>query len=143
MSRYFEASRRLQRQPHSVLRPKRSLARRQIALPEDPHFLGQERASHAVQHTMVVEDGEIALLPINSVDEFGGNTRSLHPVHDLPYLLEIVDDGAVGQVQLLDGRGVDLQRQFARHRVLPGHGQDFDLVFLDGWEFRVWQFFAF
>lgn len=153
----------------SVFRSKGPFTGSQVALSEDAHFFGEERAGHAVQDTlgeerihqhknspedkgnvvqkgqtyMVVENGEIALLPVQRIDELGRDTRPLQPVHNLPDLAQILNHGPVGQMQFLNGRGVYLQRQLPRDGVPPRHGQDLDLVLLNGRQLGVRQLLAF
>ncbi len=45
---------------------------------------------------------------------------------------EVVDDGAVGEVQLAHGGRVHLEGQAAGDGVPPQHGQDLHLVGLEG-----------
>lgn len=92
---------------------------------------------------MIVKQGQIASLPIHSIDQLGSNTRSLEPMNSLPHLLEIIHDGAIFQMQFLHSRRMDLQRQFARHRVSPTHGKNFDFGLIDFGKLRGGKFETF
>lgn len=78
----------------------------------------------------VVEDDEIALLPVVRVHKLRRDAGPLQAIDDLAHLLQVVNDFAAGQVQLADRGWVDLQRQAVVLRVAPAHGQDLDLVLL-------------
>lgn len=113
------------------------LARSEIALAEQSNLVLSKSTDNAVRNTSVVEQNQIALLPIMGVDQSRRDTRSLKPVHDFPDFLQIVDHGPVFEMDLADGGGMDLQRQSARDRVLPSHGQDLDLLLLNRRELGV------
>ncbi|KKA19164.1 hypothetical protein T310_6879, partial [Rasamsonia emersonii CBS 393.64] len=121
----------------------RRSARRQITLPHEPHLTLRKRSYNTVQHTMVIKQHQIALFPLMRVDILRADSRPLQAVHDLTHLRQIVDDASVLQVDASYGRRVDLQRQLARDGVLPCHGQDLDLVRVDGWELCLGQLAAF
>lgn len=89
---------------------------------------------------MIVKQGQIASLPIHSIDQLGSNTRSLETMNSLPHLLEIIHDGAIFQMQFLYSRRMDLQRQFARHWVSPTHGKNLNLGLIDFGELRGGKF---
>lgn len=87
-----------------------------------------------MQHPAVVEDDQVALLPVVRVHVAGRDAGPLQAVHDLADLGQVVDDGAVGEVQPADGRGVDLEGELARDWVLPAEGEDLDGGGVDGGE---------
>jgi hypothetical protein len=64
-------------------------------------------------------------------------------MYNIPDLLDILDDSSISEMNLLDRGRVHLKSEFARDRVLPDHGHDFDLGFFDGGETGVVEFFAF
>lgn len=90
----------------------------------------------------VVEHDKVTLLPIVRVDHLGTNARPLKVVDHLAHLLKIVDDSAVGKMQLADGGRMDLKSQATSDWVAPAHGQDLDLLLLDGWQAVERNFFA-
>lgn len=95
-----------------------------------------------MNQTSVVEDDEIALLPVVCVHQLGCDAGPLQAIDDLAHLLQVVNDFAAAQVQLADCRRVDLQRQAVVLRVAPAHGQDLDLVLLYFGELVQRHFFA-
>jgi len=57
---------------------------------------------------MVVEDNHITLFPVNPQDQLRCDTRSLQVVEDLSAFLEIVGDGAIGEMQLLNSAKINI-----------------------------------
>lgn len=110
-----------------------------ITLSKQPDFILCKSANDRVQNTAVVEENEVTLLPVLCVDVFWRNARSLDLMHHLAHSFQIIDDGAVGEMQLANGRGVDLNGQLAGDGVLPCHGEDLNLVLLDWWELVEWN----
>jgi hypothetical protein len=110
-----------------------------VTLPEES-LLGRSKSSNdRVQSSTVVEQDEIAFLPIMRVDILWRDGRPLNVVHNLANPLKIVDDGSICQVQFPDGRRVDLDREFASDRVPPAHGQDLNLLHLNWREIGHWD----
>jgi hypothetical protein len=91
---------------------------------------------------MVVEQHQIALLPVVRVHELRADGWPLQVVHDPSDLGEIVDDRAIFEVDLPNGRWVHLERELAGHGVAPQHGQDLDLGGVDWGEGGLGQFCA-
>ena len=87
-----------------------------------------------MQHPLIIKQHHIPFLPIVRIHEPRRDRRPLQPVHNLPDSLEIVNDVAVSEVDFADGAGVHLQRQLARDGVLPRHGEDLDLLVVNGRE---------
>ena len=87
-----------------------------------------------MQYSLVIKQHHVAFLPIVRIHQPRRNPRPLQPVHNLPDRLEIVNDVAICEVDPADGAGVDLQGQLARDGVLPRHGEDLDLLGVDGRE---------
>ena len=103
-----------------------------VALAEETDLLGGKRTDNRVDDTAVVEEDKVTLLPVVGVHKLGGNAGALQAVNGLAHLGQIVDDSAVSQMQATDSAGVHLQGQLASHRVAPAHGQDLDLLLLNG-----------
>lgn len=114
-----------------------------VALSEDAYFIREEGSCDRVQHTVVVEQGHISLFPVDRVDQLRCDAGPLQPVDNFSDLLQVLDDSAVCQVQLLNRRWVDLQSELASHRVAPRHWQDLDLLLVDRRELGVRQLAAF
>lgn len=93
-----------------------------------------------MQHPLVIKQHHVPFFPIMRVHQARRDPRPLQPVHNLPDGLEVVDDVAVCEVDSADGAGVDLQGQSARDGVLPRHGEDLDLLGVDGREVRGGEF---
>ena len=121
----------------NLIRTYDRLARGEIALAEKPHLILGKSTDNAVQHASVVEQDQIALLPIMRIYEPRRNPRPLQPMHNLPHLLQIINHHTVFEMDLAHSRGMDLQRQLARDGILPRHGQDLDFLFVDCGELRV------
>ena len=93
-----------------------------------------------MQHPLIIKQHHVSFLPIVRVHEPRRDPRPLQPVHNLPDGLEIVDDVPVCEVDFADGAGVDLQGQLARDGVPPRHGEDLDLLGVDGRELGGGEF---
>lgn len=85
-----------------------------------------------MQDATIMEQNQIAFVPVVRVDVLGRNGGPLQIVHDAPHLSQIVDGGAVGAVEAAHGGGVDLQGERAGDGVFPHEGEDFDLGGIDG-----------
>lgn len=83
----------------------------------------------AVHDALVVEDGQVALLPGVDVDVLGRDGGAHESVGLVAGSLEL-EHGAVGAVHLVDTGGVDLQVMAASDRVGPDHGELLDLGLL-------------
>lgn len=119
---------------HLLHGTKHRLRSRHVALPEDPDLLGQEAASNRVQDASVVEDSKVSLLPVNRVDKLRRNAWTLQAVNSIPDFLEVIDDGAILENELLHRAGVNLESELSGDGVAPAHGQDLDLGLVDGRE---------
>jgi hypothetical protein len=116
-----------------------TVASSNIALPEQSDFILGKSAHDRVQHTAVVEENKVALLPVLRIHILGRDTRALNVVADLADLLKIVNDSAILQVQLPHRRRMDLDRQTAVKKVLPAHRQSLDLLLLDLRQIIEWD----
>ncbi|KXT17644.1 hypothetical protein AC579_10117 [Pseudocercospora musae] len=96
--------------------------------------LAEKASGNGVDHAVIVEKSQISRFPIHSVDQFWRNARTLKFVDDFSDFLQIVNDGAISEVQLLKGRRVDLESQFASDRIAPAHWKDLDLALIDFWK---------
>ncbi len=85
-----------------------------------------------MQDAAVVEEHEVALLPVVRVDVLGRDAGTLESVHPLADLGQVLDDGAVGEVKSAHSRGMDLQREFPRHGIAPAEGQDLRVLLAVG-----------
>lgn len=92
-----------------------------------------------MQDTLVVEQDHVTFLPVMRIDVLRGDSRALELVHDIANLLEVIDDGAVLEMDLADRTGVDLKSQVASNGVLPAHRQNLDLGLLEGRELLILQ----
>ncbi|CAG9936837.1 unnamed protein product [Clonostachys rosea f. rosea IK726] len=95
-----------------------------------------------VDQTSVVEDDEIAFLPVVGVYPLGSNARSLQTVDSLANLGQVINDGAIGQMKPPHSRRVDLKVQLPRHGVAPAHGEDLDGLGVDGREVGLGELLA-
>lgn len=97
------------------------MASSNIALPEQSDFILSKSANNRVKNTTVVEKDKVTLLPVLGVDILGRDARSLNLVNHLSDSLEIIDDGAISEVQLANSRRVNLNGELASEWVLPCH----------------------
>lgn len=114
--------------------PLRKLTSCNVALPEQTNLILSKCPDHGVDQPPVVEEHKVSLLPVVGIHQLGSDAWALKLVHTLTNLLEVIDDCAIGEVKLADGRGVDLECQLPRHGVAPAHGEDLNLVLLDSWQ---------
>lgn len=78
---------------------------------------------------------QIPVLPVMRVLIRRTNRRPVQlVVHNLPHTRQVLDHRAVGEVDPADGWGVDLQDELACDWVSQEHGEDFDLLGVDGRE---------
>lgn len=105
-----------------------------IALPEEPNLILSKGANNRVENSTVMEKHEISFLPVVGVDEMRRDTRPLEVVDDISDLGEIIDDRPVPEVESPHGRRMDLEGELCRDGIPPAHGQDLDIVVLDGWQ---------
>lgn len=71
---------------------------------------------------VVVEEHQVALAPVVRVDEVGVDGAALQLIHELAHLGQVLEHGAVGQVQPPHRRRVHHDGQPAADRVAPRHG---------------------
>lgn len=105
-----------------------------ITLSEEPDFILGKSTNDRVKNTAVMEQNKVTLLPILGVNVLWRDTWSLDLMDHLPDSLEIIDDGAISEVQFADCRRMDLDGELASDWILPCHRQDLDLLLLDWWQ---------
>jgi len=92
-----------------------------------------------MKNTLVVEQNTVTLDPVMGVDVLSRDSRSLQAVNQISDLLQVSHHFSIWQMNSLDSAGMNLKRKVPSDGILPAHGKDLDVCFVDRRQLRKWE----